>query len=102
VKRGAEIRAVAAAVRLEVRAKPRAKTSRLVSVEGLRVEVALAAAPVDGAANAELLSVLAGVLGVPRRDLFLAHGAGSRSKVVRVQGLGEDEVVTRLSAALSR
>jgi hypothetical protein len=87
-------------VRLSVRAKPRAKKSRVVRAEGLSVEVAVAAPPVDGAANAELLVVLAEALGVARKALHLAVGAGSKNKVVEVYGLQEGEVVRRLAAAV--
>jgi uncharacterized protein (TIGR00251 family) len=85
-------------VRLTVRAKPRAKKSRIVRVEGLSIEVAIAAPPVEGAANEELLSVLAKALEVPKRDLRLAMGASSKNKVVEVDGLDEAEVVGRLQA----
>ncbi len=88
------------AVRLSVRAKPRAKKSRIVRAEGLSVEVSLAAPPVDGAANAELLVVVASALGIPRRDLELAIGAGSKLKVLEVHGLSADEVTRRLAAAV--
>jgi uncharacterized protein (TIGR00251 family) len=87
-------------VRLSVRAKPRAKKSRIVRADGLTVEVALAAPPVDGAANAELLVVVASALGIPRRDLELAVGAGSKVKVLDVHGLSADEVTRRLAAAV--
>lgn len=88
-----------AAVRITVRAKPRAKTSRVTKAEGLSVEVSLAAPPVDGAANEELVSVLSEALSVPRRELRLVLGAGSKNKVVDVTGLTEAEVVKRLVAA---
>ncbi len=86
-------------VRLTVRAKPRSKTSRILRAEGLTADISLAAAPVDGAANAELVAVLAKALDVPRRDLRIALGAGSKRKMVEVTGLEEAEVVRRLAAA---
>ena len=87
------------AVRVAVRAKPRAKTSRVVRAEGISVDVAIAAAPVDGAANDELLRVLSEALGVPRRALAIVRGASAKQKVVEVRGMSEAEVVTRLAAA---
>jgi uncharacterized protein YggU (UPF0235/DUF167 family) len=87
-------------VRITVRARPRAKNSRVLRVEGPTVEVARAAPPVDGAANDELLIVLADVLSVPRRALALVMGSSSRTKVVEVNGLDESEVVARLRAAV--
>jgi uncharacterized protein len=86
-------------VRLAVKAKPRAKTSQVVRAEGLAIEVALAAPPVDGAANDELLRVLSDVLDVPRSALALVRGMSGRKKVVEVRGLSEADVVARLAAA---
>jgi uncharacterized protein (TIGR00251 family) len=88
------VRQDGADVLIFVRAKPRASKSRLLTqVEG-ELQVALAAPPVDGAANVELLKFLAGMLGVPRSRLSLERGESSRHKVVRVTGLP-------LAAALS-
>jgi uncharacterized protein YggU (UPF0235/DUF167 family) len=86
-------------VRIAVKAKPRAKTSRVIRAEGTSIDVALAAPPIDGAANDELLRVLAEVLDVPRGTLAIARGASARQKLVEVRGLTEAEVVSRLAAA---
>jgi len=102
MRRGSGTVRPAPTVRLTVRARPRAKTSRVVQSDGLHIEVALAAAPVEGAANLELLSLLADALCVPRKVLRLAQGAASRNKVVEVLGLEPHEVVARLSAAVRR
>jgi uncharacterized protein len=90
---------VPAGVRLAVRAKPRAKTSRVIRAEGISIDVALAAPPIDGAANDELLRVLSSALGVPRSALEIVRGASGKRKVVEVRGLSEAEVVVRLAAA---
>jgi uncharacterized protein (TIGR00251 family) len=90
---------VPATVRLAVRAKPRAKTSRVVRAEGTSIDVALAAPPVDGKANDELLRVLSEALGMPRSALEIVRGASAKWKAVEVQGLSEAEVVARLAAA---
>ena len=85
------------AVRFEVHARPRARKSAVTGVRLGALVVQLAAPPVEGAANAALIAMLAEVLGVPRRDLSLALGASSRAKVVEVRGLAEDEVRARLA-----
>lgn len=92
----------ARAVRLNVRAKPRARRSRVLRANGLSIEVCLAAPPVDGAANAELLLVLASALGVPRSHFRIALGAAAKIKVVEVEGLDEVEVADRLAQAADR
>ena len=87
------------AVRFEVHAKPRAKKSKLVGERGDAVEIALAAPPVDGAANEELVRIVAKVLAVPRRDVELVRGDTSRAKLVAVRGLSAGEIEARLRAA---
>ena len=67
--------------------------------EGISIDVALAAPPLDGAANDELLRVLSSALGVPRSALEIVRGASGKRKVVEVRGLSETEVVARLAAA---
>ena len=85
-----------------MRAKPRASRSQVIGVRssptGDVLDVRLAAPPVDGAANAELLATLSRALGVPGRDLALDRGASSRMKRVRVAGLTPAEVLARLAA----
>lgn len=76
-----------AATRFEVLAKPRAKKSAIVAVTGEVVEVRIAAPPVDGAANAELVRFLAEVLGLPKRQVVLVRGESSRTKLVEVLGV---------------
>jgi uncharacterized protein (TIGR00251 family) len=49
--------------------------------------VRLAAAPVDGAANAELIALIARALHLPRRDITIVSGERSRSKRIRVANL---------------
>ena len=87
------------AVRFEVHAKPRAKQSRILGTRGDSLEVALAAPPVDGAANAELVRLLAETLGVPRRSVVLVRGETAQRKLVAVSGLSADLVAARLAAA---
>jgi uncharacterized protein (TIGR00251 family) len=69
--------------RLSVRVKPRAAKSRVLGVKSGVLEVAVAAPPVDGAANDELLRTLAAHFDVPRSTLQIASGQTSRLKVVR-------------------
>ncbi|MDB5214752.1 MAG: hypothetical protein JWO86_2679 [Myxococcaceae bacterium] len=91
------------AIRFEVHAKPRAKKSKIVGERGDAVEIALAAPPVDGAANEELVRLLAEVLGVPKRDIELVRGDTSRAKLVAVHSkcMTAVEIESRLRAAFS-
>jgi len=67
--------------------------------EALRVRVA--ARPLEGAANRELLRLLARLLGVRSADLALEAGARGKEKRVRVRGLAAETVRERLVPALS-
>jgi hypothetical protein len=87
------------AVRFEVHAKPRARKSRIAGVHGGALVVHLAAPPVDGAANAELVELLATALSLPKRDVRLDRGASGRVKLIEVYGLGAEEVRVRLGVA---
>jgi uncharacterized protein len=85
------------AVRFEVHASPRARTSTIVGVRNGALAVRLAAPPADGAANDELLATLASALGLARRDVVLVRGGSSRDKLVEVHGLLPSEVQARLN-----
>jgi uncharacterized protein (TIGR00251 family) len=84
------------ALRFEVVARPRSRQSRVAGVRQGALVVQLAAPPVDGAANAELVATLAGVLGVARRDVAIVRGDASRNKLVEVRGITEPELRARL------
>jgi hypothetical protein len=76
--------------------RPGAKLAAVVGVHGARLKIAIAAPPVEGKANDALLELLAGLLGLPRRQLHLQAGATSREKTVRVEAINAADVVRRL------
>jgi len=83
---------------LDVRVIPRAGRSGMAGVRDGALLVKLAAAPVDGAANAELIAVLAEALGLPKRSIEIVNGERSRSKRVRVAGIARDAALKMLRA----
>jgi uncharacterized protein YggU (UPF0235/DUF167 family) len=84
------------ACELIVRAVPRASKPGIAGVRGGAILIRTAAAPVDGAANAEILETLARALGLARRRLALTGGATSRIKRIRVEGLSRDDALRLL------
>ncbi len=72
---------------VEVRVVPRAGRTALAGARGGALLVRLAAAPVEGAANEALIELIAGALGVPKRQVVVVAGARSRAKRVVVHGL---------------
>ncbi len=88
---------MASATRISVRLTPRASRDEIVGLRDGVLRVRVTAPPVDGAANEALLRLLAKALRVPPRDLRIASGAASRTKVVEVAGLDSGEVAERLA-----
>ena len=88
--------AVAGGTLLDVRVMPRAPRSAVAGVRDGALLVRLAAAPVDGAANDALLTLLARALDVPRRGLAIVAGGRSRRKRIEVAGLAPAVVEARL------
>ncbi len=80
------VRAIEGGVEISVRAQPRASRSEVLGLHGTQIKIRIAAPPVDGAANTELIKLLAKALGVSRSALRVVRGEGSRSKVVRAEG----------------
>lgn len=79
-------------VLLRVRVKPRSSRNAVsVTTEGT-VCVALTAAPHDGEANDALRSFLAKCLGVAKSRVTLVGGEKSREKLLRIDGLDEEQV----------
>lgn len=74
------------AITFQVRVVPRASRSEIAGEHDGALRVRVAAPPVDGAANEELVRMLARVLGVSRSSVEIRSGHASRLKQVRVKG----------------
>ena len=89
--------AVPGGVELSLHIQPRASRTELVGAHGDALKLRLAAPPVEGEANEELIRFLAKLLGVPKRAVTIVAGGTGRRKRVRVEGIGVAEA-TRLLA----
>ncbi len=78
------LREDAGALMLSLHVQPGATRTGIVGKHGAALKVRLAAPPVDGKANAELLRFLSEAFGVPLRNVGLVRGETSRQKVVRI------------------
>lgn len=85
-------------VRFRVRVQPRACRAEVAGPHGDALRVRLTAPPVEGAANAQLVALLADRLGVPKSAVTIARGAHGRSKVVEVAGVSPAAVKAALEA----
>ncbi len=77
-------------VLIDVRVTRRASHSGLTGVRDGVLRLRLHAPPVEGAANAEVVDLLARLLGVPRRTVTIVTGGRSRLKRVRVEGVSAE------------
>ena len=75
-----------------VRVVPRASASRIAGEHDGALRVRVAAPPVDGAANEELMRTLARALDVPVRDVEITGGHASKLKQVRVANLTRERL----------
>jgi uncharacterized protein len=83
-------------VLIAVRVVPRSARAGLAGIREDALLVRLNAAPVEGAANAELVEVLSDALGVPRRSVSITVGEHSRRKTVLIRGLSADDIASRI------
>ena len=70
-----------------VRIVPRASTSEIVGDHEGALRIRIAAPPVEGAANRELIRLLAKRLKVPQNAVEIISGASSKNKIIRLKGV---------------
>ena len=80
----------AGSVTFKVQVVPRASRSEIAGEHGGALRVRIAAPPVEGAANEELVRLLARALGVPRRAITITGGHTSKLKVIRGEGVSPE------------
>ena len=74
------------ALTFAVRIVPRASRSELAGEYNGALRIRIAAPPVEGAANRELIRLLAKMFKLPQNSIAIISGAGSKNKVVHIAG----------------
>ena len=82
---------------LSLRVRPNAARNEVVGFTDGVLEVRIAAPPVKGKANQELIAFLSQTLGVSKSRLTIIKGQTSRHKVIAIAGLSQDEIIRRLT-----
>ena len=80
---------------LRVHVVPNAKGDCVVGEHGGAIKIKLRAPAVDGKANAALVRFVADQMKLPRHAIVLQSGQRSRDKLLRIDGLSEEEVRRR-------
>jgi uncharacterized protein YggU (UPF0235/DUF167 family) len=88
--------------RLRLRVLPGARESAVVGRYGDAWKVRVSAPAERGAANEEVLRLLADRLDLPRRQMALVAGHGARDKVLELTGITPAELERRLDRAEAR
>ena len=71
---------------------PRSRKTAVAGSHGDAVKIRVAAPPVDGEANEELVRFLAARLNVPAARVAIVGGAGGRRKTVAVEGMDTHQI----------
>jgi len=87
-------------VTFSVKVHPRARKNAITGVVGDALKLALTAPPVEGRANQAVIEFFAELFAIPRSSVTIASGETSRNKLVRIAGLAQAAVATRLSERL--
>jgi uncharacterized protein (TIGR00251 family) len=79
---------------------PNAKQNKVIGEHGAAIKIKLHAPALEGKANAALRSFLAEGLKISECRIVLERGQKSREKVIRIEGLSEEDVRCRLLATI--
>ena len=84
--------------RLTLKVQPRSRDNSVVGFdEAGQLKVRVTAAPAEGQANRAVTDLLASALGVPKRAVTIERGQTGRTKLVRVEGLREEDIRRKLT-----
>lgn len=78
---------------IKVRLQPRASRTGVRSVEEGVVRISVTAPPIDNAANAALIELLAKLLKIPKGSIVLTSGQHSRDKLVQIKNISKNETL---------
>ena len=93
-----EIKEKNGTVHFAVRVVPWASKSEVIGEHDGALKVRIASPPVDGAANAELIKLLAKTFGVSKSDVAITSGHSSKTKHVAISGIARSAIASVLKA----
>jgi len=82
--------------RIVVRVQPNASQNGLLGFKDGVLHVRIAAPPIKGKANQELIKFLNDILGVGKSNLTIKKGMTDKRKVIGISGLTQDQVMQQL------
>jgi len=82
--------------RIQVKIKARAKRSAITGSVGDAIKIEVAAPPLEGRANAEVVRLVAELAGVSRSKVRIIMGETNPLKLIEVDGIDREELIRRL------
>ena len=84
-------------VGLHVRLTPNSRRNEITGFTGEVLNIKIAAPPVKGKANEELVTYLSRVLGVKKSNITIMKGQTSRNKIISIEGISREDVLSKIS-----
>ena len=83
-------------VTIVIQVQPNASQNKVVRFEEGVWHLKIAAPPVKGKANQELIKFFSDILGISKSNLTIEKGMTSKRKIIAVNGLTQDQIIRRL------
>ncbi|MCK5071520.1 MAG: YggU family protein [Desulfocapsa sp.] len=83
---------------LRIYVQPRASRNKFVGMYGDAMKLSITAPPVDGKANAAVISFLASFLKLKKKNIEIRSGLQSRNKTILIDGLSEEKIRAKIEA----
>lgn len=84
------------ALAITLHIQPKARKTEIIGIHGDALKVKVAAPPIDGAANEEIIAFFARFLGVPKSRIEMTQGERSRHKTIEIDGVTAGELTSLL------
>lgn len=82
--------------RVTVQVQPNAKQNEVLAFEDGILHIKVAAPPVKGKANKELIAFLSQLFDISKSQVRIEKGETSRRKVIAIEGLSQTQILERL------
>ncbi len=84
---------------LTIQVQPRAKRSEVLGFADGILRLKIAAPPIEGKANKEVVSYLSEILDTSKSNITIDRGHTSKVKIVTIAGLDRDQIYKKVEAA---
>ena len=82
--------------RIVVRVHSNASENKLLCFRGGVLQIRIAAPPIKGRANRELIKFLSGIFGISKSKLTIEKGMTSKTKVIAISELTQKQIIEQL------